>query len=191
MTPYTHLPGYLHRWCLVKLGRFMLRKHDILTPDETPFLHSHPFWYVSIVLRGGYRERVLDRYAGLKTVQRRKWSIVFRRPGTMHRIDWVWGDCQTLFFTWAKGGKGQNWSLFRYPFMKVPEAYCDYPDGVWLVDGTYRKRWHGIWYARRDTVEAAHQCTDFSIHQNVRGLIPEQRTHELIPKGDHNGNHAV
>lgn len=29
-----------------------VRIHDILTGDVTPYLHNHPFWYVSIVLRG-------------------------------------------------------------------------------------------------------------------------------------------
>ena len=85
MTPYFHLPGYMHRywlspfpplhgepegtdgcftakfltnpivWCLQKLD-ISVRVHAILRSDDGPFYHDHPFSFVSIILRGFYYE---------------------------------------------------------------------------------------------------------------------------------------
>ena len=89
MRVYSHLPGYLLRWRLLGAGRFMLRLHRILSPDGTPFLHTHPFWYVSVVLRGGYTERFLRPDGTLAKRRHGPGAVIVRRPDTAHRIDSV------------------------------------------------------------------------------------------------------
>lgn len=145
----------------------MARIHRILDVDRTPFLHTHPFWYVSIVLRGGYDERIIQSDGKLKTIKRRAGSIVFRRANVAHRIDNVHGDCTTLFLTWKLAGPDQNWKLLRHPDVARPQGYNDYPDGLYRVAGGFRLRRGGSWFAKRDTIADAVVCDRLSIHQNI------------------------
>jgi hypothetical protein len=58
MNPYNHLPGYLRRWTLFLYKRLHIRIHHILSGDKTPFYIHIPFWYISIILSGGYKEKM-------------------------------------------------------------------------------------------------------------------------------------
>lgn len=165
--PYNHLPGYLHRWRIVGFGRFMARIHHILDIDRTPFLHSHPFGYISIILRGGYDERVLLPDGSLKVIRRRAGSIVFRSAHVMHRIDAVHGRCTTLFLALRLRGSGQNWSLCRHNDVAAPSGYVEHPDGLYQLPDGWRRRAQGVWYALRPTRTEAAQCDRISIHQVI------------------------
>jgi len=167
LTAYNHLPGYLHRWRVVAMGRFMLRVHRILDIDRTPFLHSHPFAYLSIVLRGGYDERVLQADGTLRLVRRGVGSVVFRRAAQLHRIDAVRGACSTLFFTWRLAGGGQNWTLQRHRDVATPLGYDDAPDGLYPCADGYRRREGGVWFAKRPSAEEALACMRLSVHQRT------------------------
>lgn len=159
---YGHLPGYLHRWVVLRAGRIMVRLHKILDIDRTPFLHSHPFWYISLVLRGGYEERVLQADGSLKKVVRRPGSLVLRRPGTFHRIDAV-STCTTLFLTFKSP---LGWALRRHAQVAAPIGYRLWPDGLYAQDGGWRRREQGIWYIKKPTATEAGQTDKLSIHQN-------------------------
>lgn len=171
MRVYGHLQGYLHRWRLFGAGRFMARLHRVLDIDRTPFLHTHPFNYVSIVLRGGYDERVLQPDGSLRQVRRRAGSVVLRSARAAHRIDAVHGACATLFLTWRTAGPGQGWGLQRHPDVAAPDGYADPPDGLYAVAGGYRRRAGGVWFALRPTPGEAAACDRISIHQNATGLF--------------------
>jgi hypothetical protein len=169
---YSHLPGYLHRWKLAAIGRLMVRLHRILTPDGTPYLHTHPFSYVSIVLRGGYTEQYQSSNGSLVACRHRAGAIIIRRATTAHRIQAVAPSCLTLFLAWKKKGLGQGWTLVRHPDITVPAAYVAWSDGLYAVSGGYRRRHGGFWYAKRDTPEAAKRCDRLSIHQLVDEAVP-------------------
>jgi hypothetical protein len=47
---------YLTRWRVVQTPWFSIYVHKIGTPDSRE-LHDHPWSFLSLVLRGGYRER--------------------------------------------------------------------------------------------------------------------------------------
>ena len=47
---------YLRRWYLFRCKWFSIRLHHILLPDEDRDPHDHPWWFLSIILRGGYTE---------------------------------------------------------------------------------------------------------------------------------------
>lgn len=144
----------------------MARVHKILDIDRTPFLHTHPFWYVSIILKGGYTERVLQKDGSLKTIKHRPGSVIVRSPFTAHRIDAVEPRCTTLFLTWKLAWVGQAWTLLRHHQVQAPEGYRDLPDGMYCDGGSYRKRKAGIWYAKRSSMIEAMYCKTLSIHQN-------------------------
>lgn len=74
------------RWFNVYLHHFVLSDMD--------FYHCHPWFWISIVLKGGYWEYRL----GYPPKWRGKWSIVFRRPTDFHYIILEPGvDTWTLF----------------------------------------------------------------------------------------------
>ncbi len=171
MKPYHHLPGYLHRWRLAGAGRFMLRLHRILKPDQTPFLHTHPFSYLSIVLRGGYTERLELPDGRLRTIRHRPGAVIVRSSKTAHRIEAVEPGCTTLFFTWktTEASRGeQGWTLRRHADIQKPAGYVDAADGIYALEGGFRKRAGGVWYALRASAQEAAECSRLSIHQDIR-----------------------
>lgn len=52
---------YLIRWTLLACGRFSIKLHKILRSDHDRDLHTHPWRFKSIILRGGYYEHVPTR----------------------------------------------------------------------------------------------------------------------------------
>ena len=125
-TPYINLDGYMKRWWLLPYNRFGIaaRVHQILRSDEDSHPHDHPWWYVTIILRGGYWECTIDenREDELKAKWRGPGSILFRRASHFHALALdTWGhtmireyhhetmeftkryrSCWTLFITGPK-----------------------------------------------------------------------------------------
>jgi hypothetical protein len=93
---------YLDRWGVghERIGRILLHRMD--APDPGIDLHDHPWWFVSIVLWGGYTEqRALSREAPfLAYVAERhpttctRGEVAERKPGSMRamRLD----ECHTI-----------------------------------------------------------------------------------------------
>lgn len=92
-----------------------IRVHHILRSDRGRYNHSHPWPYLTIILRGGYWEIMGDGKGGTREV---KWrgpgSILFRRAGTFHRLilrgtamedgTYISKEAWTLFITGPKAG---------------------------------------------------------------------------------------
>lgn len=145
----------------------MVRVHDILTPDNTPFLHTHPFHYCSLIISGGYTE-VYEKDGELHTVNRRRFSLAFRKNTTPHRIVSVLPNTRTLFFTWSTiKGTEQGWTVKRHPEIETPSTYGDMPDGIYEHGDGFRKRDDGIWYALCNDEDAAMECERLSLHQHI------------------------
>jgi hypothetical protein len=110
-TPYIHLDGYMNRWWLLPYNRFGIaaRVHQILRSDEDRHLHDHPWWYVTIILRGGYLEHT-DRGGDMDLKWYGPGSVLFRRASHYHRLVLRRGvgeslynyPCWTLFITGPK-----------------------------------------------------------------------------------------
>lgn len=86
---------YLRRWRIVQTPWFGIYLHKIATPDKDRDLHDHPWPFLSIVLRGGYDERIgvdtteaaiAERPPHTVMVRRRWLSAAFRRSTDAHRI---------------------------------------------------------------------------------------------------------
>jgi len=85
---------YLKRWWVIPRNPvFNIYLHQILRPDND-VLHDHPWWNLSIVLKGGYVETTpKDAYT------RRAGSLVARRPTALHSLAPLPGGCWSLFIT--------------------------------------------------------------------------------------------
>jgi hypothetical protein len=103
--PYTHLPGYMHRWWLIKhpdvkgekeygtfrnglrrLYPFYARFHQILRPDSGRDHHDHPFEFTSIILSGWYIEERLLAPGVIVTKEYRAGDVNQVKRGEYHRI---------------------------------------------------------------------------------------------------------
>lgn len=71
---------YLVRWRLVQTPWFGIFIHKILMIDNDVNTHDHPWDFIAIILKGGYRERWFERLEH-KLAARRWWGV-----GSIHRM---------------------------------------------------------------------------------------------------------
>jgi hypothetical protein len=84
---------YLLRWYVLPRNRFLnLYLHCFLRDDDDRALHDHQWWFISVMLKGGYAEHTED---GIR--RRRAPSIAFRRATHRHRVDLPRPFASTLF----------------------------------------------------------------------------------------------
>jgi len=109
---------YMGRYALFETKYLSARVHHIATEDKDVVMHDHPWWFVSIVLRGAYTEQRPTNidpcfYGASKedshTTVRFSGSMSFRRPTDRHLIDSVEVDTWTLFIY---GPIRQWWGFF-------------------------------------------------------------------------------
>lgn len=111
--------GELHfrRWRLLQLPFFAIYIHGIYKSDEDLHPHSHPWSFISFILKGAYTEQVwfhgdwlhwrLTRKAYDKIyVYRRKFSIVGHTTQSYHKIKIDHGPIYSLVLTF---GFKKNW----------------------------------------------------------------------------------
>lgn len=127
---------YLFRRRLIQTPLFAVYLHDILDADEERAPHSHPFPFASLVVRGGYVERVHYPHLGdwsnggrgelgrgqLHVRQFGRMHTFPRGNGQLHRIIGVQPRTRTLVFAgrrrdswgfWSERlGQVQHWSEF-------------------------------------------------------------------------------
>ena len=117
-------PGspYLLRWYVIPRNRWMnVYLHKIVRDDDDRALHDHPWWFASLVLRGGYRELIRhgNSLTGMidphQTIERRPGSVAIRTTNEAHRVE-LFRDAGgkpipswTLVFT---GRKVREWGFW-------------------------------------------------------------------------------
>lgn len=75
--------NYLLRWYVIPRNSHLnIYLHKFLHDDEDRALHDHPWWFISIMIKGAYRE-VLGRN---KIVDRCAPSVAFRHAEHRHRV---------------------------------------------------------------------------------------------------------
>lgn len=168
LSPYKSLNGYLHRFTLLKVGRLHIRVHSILVPDGTPFLHSHPFHYASLILSGGYTEKLRS-----KSLTHKAGSLILRSANTPHQIVQVLPNTRTLFITWET--RDRKWHL--------EEGGTGVSDWACLEPGIYTRELYGevrfckfdrFWFKAANSLEEAAAQTEPSIDQTTRPLKLQQ-----------------
>src|SRR5574341_86665 len=95
------------------------RVHHILRSDHGRDPHDHPWWFVSIILRGGYYEVRFDADGGSGEA---RWhgpgSILFRRATDLHKL--MLPDGQTAWTLFITGKKCQTWGFKPEGRDKIP-----------------------------------------------------------------------
>lgn len=147
-SPYSHIDDYMARYWLVPyrdpdagvgcgpvsffrrpiawlIQRFgiAVRIHHIKRSDDDRAFHDHPWWYVTCILRGGYREVTPCYESGMYLGPVYKWigegRVLFRRAESWHRLeisDPLKETAWTLFIT---GPKRQSWGFLVEPNHKI------------------------------------------------------------------------
>lgn len=91
---------YLMRWWVIPRNRFFnVYLHHFLRSDDDRALHDHPWWNLSILLRGEYTEHTIAAGGVHRAVIRRAGQFKFRGAKSAHRIELHNGPCWTLFLT--------------------------------------------------------------------------------------------
>ena len=142
--PHFYIGGkenpYLLRWYLIPRNRwFNIYLHKFLRDDDDRALHDHPWWFISIMLKGSYIEHCdplqypYDGYwARVRLAEHRATpSIAFRAAEHRHRVelqqrpDGSRVPCWTLVVT---GRKAREWG-FWCPKGFVPwHQFVDHTD---------------------------------------------------------------
>lgn len=117
---------YLLRWYLIPRNPFLnVYLHKFLRDDDDRALHDHPWWFVSVILRGGYIEHT-EFSDGTKVLRCRtsvidvlspwwKRSIAYRPASWRHRVALPHTEtggrvpCWTLIIT---GRRSRTWGFW-------------------------------------------------------------------------------
>ena len=162
---YIDLPNYLLRFTLLQTKRLHIRLHTILAADGTPYLHNHPFNYISVIISGGYTEQFLDN-KNLKTIIHKRFSFIKRKNTDFHRILSVESKTKTLFFAF---NKENNWELKKRDDIQIPKHFkTPKKQGIYLrLIKNYHvyAKFDNFWYKGANTPEEAEKESNLSIHQ--------------------------
>lgn len=116
-------PTYLYRWTLLKLGKRGVYLHHFVGDDWSLDLHDHPKRFISVGLRGQYREETPN---GVR-IYRAPWIRTFPAKH-IHRISMIdGGDAWTLVVVLKATRPWGFWHLGR--FMPWRE-YVSGKDGI-------------------------------------------------------------
>lgn len=102
-----HLSDYMRRW-IFQHPFGTVRLHNIRIPDADPDLHDHPWDFVSLILRGGYVEKVPVPGGNPATgpfqhLQIKAGGVNVRRSTDAHHIESLIGSS-----TWSLVFSGQR-----------------------------------------------------------------------------------
>lgn len=117
---------YLLRWHVIPRNkRFNIYLHKFLGSDDDRALHDHPWWFVSILLKGRYWEHRADGSRNLRKAP----SIAFRRATTAHRVELEHGLVKIWESKLPQGGKA------------VGLAHQDKPATTLILTGRVVREW--------------------------------------------------
>jgi hypothetical protein len=165
LRPYIHIKDFLYRYTILQLGSLHIRIHKLVDSDRSTLMHSHPFNYISIILRGGYLESVLEGKE-IKTFAHGLLSVIKRNKNQFHRIDNLKGVTYTLFIAWGK-----------YEWKAVNMLSDASDDGMYerIIHNNrvWSKKLAGIWYIGNKDKMIAEAETRHSIHQAQKEILYE------------------
>lgn len=96
-------------WVLQRLG-IAVRVHEILRSDRGRWPHNHPWSFVAVILKGGYREHRFDSNGEwISSRWYRPGSILYRPAGSWHLLEVPPGKTATTLF--ITGPKRQSWGF--------------------------------------------------------------------------------
>jgi hypothetical protein len=103
---------YMIRWFVIPRNPwFNIYLHKFCRDDDDRALHDHPWWFISIMLKGSY----IEHRSGKPSLIRHALSFAFRPAVAQHRIELFRDDhgaiipCWTLVIT---GRKKRTWGFW-------------------------------------------------------------------------------
>lgn len=96
---------YLHRWYIIPRNRFFnIYLHKFSGSDDDRALHCHPWYSVSLLLKG---EMIEHSFKGVRHIPR--FFPIFRTAKFAHRLELVQGPVWTVFIT---GPRIREWGFY-------------------------------------------------------------------------------
>lgn len=93
-----------YRYTLVKTPWFSLYLHQLDAPNWHPVgCHDHPWWFITLLLKGGYLE-----YNGKKVWHQKPGQVMYRPANWSHDITTPYGRSWSLVLT---GKKQRAWGF--------------------------------------------------------------------------------
>lgn len=124
---------YLKRWYVIPRNPvFNIYLHQILRSDDPRALHDHPYWCLSIILRGGYWEvRPGPELHSLATYWRGPGSVIARLAKSPHRLEVMPSKpAWTIFIT---GPRFREWGFHCHQGWRHWSEYAKKENGVSTV----------------------------------------------------------
>jgi hypothetical protein len=121
---------YLHRLRIVRTPWFAVYLHDLNLPDADRDPHDHPWAFGSLVLRGGYTERLfpyphVEGPVGPRVQRWKRWSWHRMPTDQAHMIDAVEPRTKTLILA---GRRRRTWGFF------TPDGWVPWTEYVEVGD---------------------------------------------------------
>lgn len=130
---------YLIRWSLWFPFGISLKLHQIVRPDDDRCPHDHPWWFIRVILWGGYSEICGDGNIEVHRKPWRPWApwrIYFCGYGFRHRItELPRGESWTLALC---GPRTRDWGFFTRRGWMQWRSFVDASRGkrvLWCDDG--------------------------------------------------------
>ncbi len=109
---------YLIRWVL-DLYFFSIRLHHWLSSDDQRYYHDHPWWYITLIIKGSYTDKSPDEDKVMSYG-----SIGFRRATHKHTVEVPKGGCWSLLIC---GRDKREWGFWvNGRFMKRNKYFYNY-----------------------------------------------------------------
>lgn len=102
---------YAYRWVFIFFG-YSIRFHKWIRSDDKRYMHDHPWWFITFVLRGSYTDVSDNSSDTLK-----RFSLRYRPSLHKHYVDIPKGGCFTILFT---GKPHRNWGFWINNKFKRP-----------------------------------------------------------------------
>lgn len=91
---------YMRRWWIIPRNKFFnIYLHHFLHSDDDRALHDHPWWNLSILLKGGYVEHTIAAGGVERAASYAEGAMKFRFATAAHRVELDNGPCWSLFIT--------------------------------------------------------------------------------------------
>jgi len=127
---------YLVRWRLIQTPLFGIYLHKFLRGDSDPYVHDHPWAFVSFILRGGYVEVRRDNFTHNLHLRH------IKRINVMRRDDAHYVDALDRVPTWSLvfvGRRRRTWGFWK-PKSLWDTPMQEIPDQTWVQFENWESR---------------------------------------------------
>lgn len=99
---------YAYRWVLILFG-YSIRVHHFLRSDDKRFFHDHAWWFLTLILKGGYIDvsKSADNTEVRESLE--PGHIRFRKAHHLHYVQVPESGCWTILIT---GKPVRNWGFW-------------------------------------------------------------------------------